>query len=66
MPTYTYRCPIHGDFEEFHNINEVIKWCPKCGENVKKIIKGAPIVNFKGNGFYVNDSKEEGSDKTDE
>jgi putative FmdB family regulatory protein len=36
MPTYVYRCEVHGEFEEFHSINELIIECPKCKEEGKE------------------------------
>lgn len=32
MPTYTYRCEVHGEFEAEHSIKEKLKECPKCKE----------------------------------
>lgn len=30
MPSYDYKCPIHGEFEEVHSIKEQLEECPKC------------------------------------
>ena len=56
MPTYLYECPIHGEFEHQHSINEVLEFCPKCQEEnritpqkVKRLIAG-------GGGFILNGS----------
>jgi putative FmdB family regulatory protein len=32
MPTYIYKCEIHGEFEEVHSISEQLEFCPKCEE----------------------------------
>lgn len=57
MPTYLYECVSCGRFEEFQKItDQPLKKCPKCGDNVKKII-GSPGIIFKGTGFYSTDNK---------
>ena len=30
MPTYLYKCEIHGEFEESHSITELLTECPIC------------------------------------
>ena len=30
MPTYLYECPVHGEFEYQHSINEQLEDCPQC------------------------------------
>lgn len=30
--TYTYKCPIHGEFEVEHSIKDKLEDCPKCKE----------------------------------
>ena len=54
MPTYLYECPVHGEFEHQHSINEELEFCPKCQEEnsanpekVKRLIAG-------GSGFILN------------
>lgn len=32
MPTYTYKCEIHGEFEVEHSIKEKMENCSKCEE----------------------------------
>jgi putative FmdB family regulatory protein len=42
MPTYEYRCELHGDFEQSHSINEQLTECPKCKEEglePKKVVR---------------------------
>jgi hypothetical protein len=61
MTTYLYECPVHGEFEHQHSINDVLEDCPLCqAENselseekrkepqkVKRLISG-------GSGFILN------------
>lgn len=56
MPTYLYECPVHGEFEHQHSINDELEFCPKCQEEksatpqkVKRLIAG-------GSGFILNGS----------
>ena len=56
MPTYTYECPICGEFEYQHSIKEELEQCPLCAEKnctsppkVKRLIAG-------GSGFILNGS----------
>lgn len=30
MPTYTYLCEKHGEFDEFHSISRKLEFCPQC------------------------------------
>lgn len=32
MPTYTYYCEVHREFETEHSIKEKLEECPKCQE----------------------------------
>ena len=55
MPTYLYECDECGRFEKMQKISEnKLEECPKCGNEVKKII-GNPGIVFKGSGFYTTD-----------
>ncbi len=67
MPTYLYECPIHGEFEHQHSINEELKFCPKCQDEcahldlskeerrapcqVKKLISGGTNFILVGGGW---------------
>lgn len=66
MPTYEYVCDSCGyDFDIFQRMtDEPISKCPKCGEHVHKILSGGLGINFKGSGFYVNDSRSNSGAKT--
>ena len=59
MPTYDYLCEhCNYQFEHFQSMSEEpLKKCPECGKSVRRLIGGGLGVIFKGNGFYVNDSK---------
>jgi putative FmdB family regulatory protein len=55
MPTYLYKCEIHGEFEESHSIKELLIDCPKCiadGLEPKKLVRliapGASFVLKEG------------------
>lgn len=37
MPVYLYHCEIHGEFEFEHSINEELKFCPKCQDEVEHL-----------------------------
>jgi len=36
--------------------DEPISVCPECGKPVRRVISGGLGINFRGSGFYVNDS----------
>ncbi len=51
MPTYGYRCPRCGEFEEHQSIlDEALKACPLCGSAVQRIITGGSGFIVKGGG----------------
>ena len=58
MPTYEYSCDYCGnDFEVFQKMSDKpVQVCPKCGKHVRRVLSGGIGINFKGSGFYVNDS----------
>lgn len=58
MPTYTYCCPAHGEFEEFHSITEQIEDCPICQkekcdpiQKVTRLISGGTTFVLNGSGW---------------
>jgi putative FmdB family regulatory protein len=59
MPTYEYECnSCRYIFEAFQGINEPpIRICPKCGNEVRRLISGGAGLIFKGSGFYITDYK---------
>jgi putative FmdB family regulatory protein len=63
MPTYGYRCKDCGsEFERFQKMTDApVTTCDSCGGAVKRLLY--PVgIQFKGSGFYVNDSKSSGGD----
>jgi putative FmdB family regulatory protein len=56
MPLYEYRCQECGlRFERIERVSELNDGiCPECGEIAHRLI-GAPALQFKGSGWYVND-----------
>ena len=66
MPLYEYKCQECGlRFERIERASELRDGvCPDCGEVAHRLI-GAPALQFKGSGWYVNDyGKGNGSDPT--
>lgn len=59
MPTYNFHCEsCQQEFKEQMPFgSSLIPECPKCKKHnsVRKIMK-PPMVQFKGSGFYKNDS----------
>jgi len=54
MPTYTYECETHGEFEEFHSITTQLEECPKCKAEghpavaPKRLINGSSFILLGG------------------
>jgi putative FmdB family regulatory protein len=60
MPTYDYECPKGHRFEVFQKMtDEPIASCPECGEPGTRKISGGAGFLFKGEGFYITDSRSE-------
>lgn len=58
MPTYEYRCPQGHKFDLFQRISdEPGANCPECGEAAERHISGGAGFLFKGDGFYITDSR---------
>lgn len=57
MPTYTYLCEVHGEFEEEHSIKEQLEECPKCQheglvpKKVKRLISAGTGFILSGSGW---------------
>jgi len=66
MPTYEYECKTCGHgFEVFQAMSDSpISNCPKCGNEVRRLIFGGTGVIFKGSGFYVTDKSKNSKDKS--
>ncbi|MEW6663222.1 MAG: FmdB family zinc ribbon protein [Bacillota bacterium] len=62
MPTYDYKCPKCGVFEQFQAITEKpLEQCPDCHNPVQRLISKNVGIMFKGSGFYVTDNRKSGS-----
>ena len=62
MPIYEYKCTDCGRLEVEQSIkDEPLGSCPKCGEKVQRLISRNVNIIFKGPGFYINDSRSNGS-----
>ena len=58
MPTYEYRCPKGHHFEVFQRISdEPGADCPECGDPAQRQISAGAGFLFKGEGFYITDSR---------
>ena len=56
MPLYEYRCQECGlRYERLEHVSDTHDGtCPECGGSATRLI-GAPALQFKGSGWYVND-----------
>ena len=59
MPTYEYECTETGRrFELLQGMDDdPLGSCPECGGPVRRLISGGAGLIFKGDGFYVADSR---------
>ena len=58
MPTYDYRCPNGHQFDLFQRMSdEPGADCPECGAAAERKISGGAGFLFKGDGFYITDSR---------
>jgi len=48
MPTYTYHCPVHKEFEEVHSITQQLEECPKCKEEGLEPKKVTRLISTGG------------------
>ena len=57
MPTYDYFCKkCQNTFEYFQSMSDsTLEKCPKCNNNVRRLISGCIGLIFKGSGFYLTD-----------
>lgn len=68
MPTYEYMCENCGEkFEVSQKMSdEPLTYCTKCNTNsLQKVFSSNLLINFKGGGFYANDSKASPKKKSD-
>ncbi len=61
MPTYEYRCTQCGHEYEMREGFDApaTQLCSRCGGESRRVIH-APLVLFKGSGFYVTDNRKSG------
>lgn len=58
MPTYDYECPKGHRFEAIQKMTaKPAATCPKCGARARRKITGGAGFLFKGEGFYITDSR---------
>ncbi len=65
MPLYEYKCQKCASvYEVIQKISDSpLTECPECGGRLKKVIT-APVIQFKGSGFYITDyAKKKKSEK---
>jgi len=66
MPTYEYqclKCEHRFDLEQSFSA-EAIAVCPICHGIAHRLFSAVPIL-FKGSGFYITDSREQGKHSFD-
>lgn len=57
MPTYDYKCTVcEYEFEYFQAMSDkLLSTCPKCDQEVRRLVGGGTGLIFKGSGFYLTD-----------
>ena len=64
MPKYYFECKECGNrwtefWKSINNPPTYAYYCPRCAsKNSKKLYKNPPYLNFKGNGFTLNNKDE--------
>ncbi len=60
MPTYEYRCVAGHAFEVFQRMSDdPVDACPECGKDVERLLSGGAGLIFKGQGFYITETRSE-------
>ena len=58
MPTYDYECHNGHRFEVFQKMSDApVTECPECGGAAQRKISGGVGFLFKGDGFYITESR---------
>jgi len=58
MPTYDYSCPNGHRFEVFQRMSDKpVAECAECGAGAERVISGGVGFLFKGDGFYITESR---------
>ncbi len=60
MPTFDFQCTSCGHTFEYSRPfgSSDVPVCPKCSHSKTSKLISTPAIQFKGDGFYVTDSKE--------
>ena len=62
MPTYTYKREEGTTFDLQQKISaDALTTCPTTGQAIKRVITGGGGVVYKGDGWYVTDYKNKGT-----
>ena len=67
MPIYEYECNLcHCHFEKRQKFDDdPIAICPECQGRTRRVLFPSPII-FKGNGFYITDSRNGSNTRKDQ
>ena len=58
MPTYEYNCPKGHAFDVFQKMSDpAAAKCPECGADAERMIVPGAGFLFKGNGFYITETR---------
>jgi putative FmdB family regulatory protein len=61
MPVYNFRCRACGDLQgikcSIDESEDLRPRCSKCGSCLMSRVFGAPLIKFKGQGFYSTDNR---------
>jgi putative FmdB family regulatory protein len=63
MPVYQYLCPkcnLKFELKQSFSDDSIVT-CPKCQNGARRLFSTVPII-FKGQGFYVTDSRQSAPD----
>jgi putative FmdB family regulatory protein len=65
LPVYQYQCPkcnLKFELKQSFSDDSIVA-CPKCQNGARRLFSTVPII-FKGQGFYVTDSRKSTPDDT--
>ena len=65
MPKYDYRCSAGHQYEKREGFDApAVQECRECGAQARRVLT-PPAIVFKGSGWYVTDSRKNGSTSTE-
>ena len=65
MPKYDYRCGAGHQYEKRESFDApAVQECQECGAQARRVLT-PPAIVFKGSGWYITDSRKNGSVSTD-